>query len=61
MLTQMFSSIITVTFKVHKEYQGTQNCSVSDRLHAFLKCKPLSQNQTQAQNNNKTEHKKNPL
>lgn len=49
MLTQTFSSTVTVTFKVHNEYQGTQNCSVRDRLHAFLKCKPLSQNQTQAQ------------
>lgn len=43
MLTQTFSSTVTVTFKVHNEYQGTQNCSVRDRLHAFLKCKPLSQ------------------
>lgn len=49
MLTRTFSSTLTVTFKVHNEYQGTQNCSVRDRLHAFLKCKPLSQNQTRPQ------------
>lgn len=28
--------------KVHNIYQCTQNCSVKDRLHAFLKCKPYT-------------------